>query len=197
MEKQARSLTLDLAPGVCIWLALAMLVVPLRWLLSWLLAAAVHELFHYAMILLTGGCVRHIRIGAFGAEMEARLNTWAGEVLCAAAGPCGGLCLLLLARWMPRLALCGFVQSVYNLIPVYPLDGGRVLGGLIHRLAPGRAERIIKWTETAVLCLIGGVCVYAVVFLELGILPVILAASVILRTGKIKIPCKAGPLRVQ
>ena len=47
------------------------------------------------------------------------------ELICALAGPAGGLILLIFARWIPRIAICAAVQALYNLLPVYPLDGGR------------------------------------------------------------------------
>lgn len=197
MERQKKSLTLELTPAACMLLAVAVLFVPLRWVICWLTAAAVHELCHYGMILLTGGRIHHIRIGMGGAVMQTQLGSWGKEILCAAAGPAGGLLLLLFVRWMPRLALCAFVQSLCNLVPVYPLDGGRIFEGLLRYLLPRRADQIIKWATSFMLLLICGACIYAMLFLDLGVFPVIFALSILLHTGKIKIPCKAGPLGVQ
>ena len=56
------------------------------------------------------------------------------ELLCALAGPAGSLSLLLVSEWIPRIALCGMVQGLFNLIPAGNLDGGRVLRCLIALL---------------------------------------------------------------
>ena len=52
------------------------------------------------------------------------------ELVCVLAGPAASLLLLLLVRPFPRLALCGFVQGVYNLLPLGRLDGARAVACL-------------------------------------------------------------------
>ena len=197
MGKLGKSLTLDIDPSACITLAVLILFVPLRWIICWLAAAAVHELCHYGMICLTGGRVYHIRICISGVLMRSQMTSWGREVLCAAAGPAGGILLVLLARWMPRLALCALIQSACNLIPVYPLDGGRLVHGLLWLFVPKYAERIMKIVTASMLFIIFAVCVYSLLFMNMGVIPVLLMLGVIARNGKIKIPCKDGRLRVQ
>ena len=95
-----------------ILLALAVLVLPLRWLGAVILAAAVHEACHWAAVRLCGGQVHRLSAGVFGAEMTVTgLNAWQ-ELLCALAGPMGGLLLLSLSRILPRTALCAGLQSL-------------------------------------------------------------------------------------
>ena len=197
METKHSPLILDLAPGFYVLMAAALLLVPIRWLLSWIIAAAVHELCHYIMVLLVGGKVQGLCISGLGARMRAVIGSNWKEVFCVAAGPVGGLLLLFTARWTPRLALCGLVQSVYNLIPVYPLDGGRIVSGVLERVFPRYHKGITAGVDTASVCILTTVCVYLMVVWKLGVLPLILLVSILLQKRIIKIPCKAGRLRVQ
>jgi Zn-dependent protease len=68
------------------------------------------------------------------------------EMLCALAGPLGGLSLLFLLRTFPEVAICALVQSVFNLLPVYPFDGGRALLAIIRirrRKTPCKQTKVI------------------------------------------------------
>ena len=72
------------------------------------------------------------------------------ELLAAAAGPVGSLSLMLMGRFFPRLALCGLVQGLFNLLPIYPLDGGRILRRALELALPDRAAAAITcWTGFA------------------------------------------------
>ena len=115
------------------WIFFSILIVsvPLNWVISALAAATFHELSHMAMLKIQNIPVRKICIGARGAVMDTEFMGTKQELLCALSGPAGSLLVSLLLPIFPRIALCGFVQGLYNLIPVYPLDGGRVLRCLI------------------------------------------------------------------
>ena len=116
-----------LEAGTCIFAALLLLTLPLPWLLSAILAASIHEFCHILALLLTKTKIYGLRIGPFGAKIETEPMSRTAELLCAAAGPAGSLCLLVLIRIFPRLALCGAVQGLFNLLPLHPMDGGRIL----------------------------------------------------------------------
>lgn len=158
----------DILPQALLLWALMLLVLPLRWLLGAVAAAMVHELWHLLAIRLSGGMVRGIRIGAGGVKMDVDFMPPRRELLCALAGPLGSFSLLLAAKWLPVTALCGFIQGVFNLLPVFPMDGGRVLRSAVLVLVPSGAEEILKILEpvVGVLLLILGLC--AVVKLGLG-----------------------------
>ena len=113
--------------SACILWALLLVTVPLPWLVSAWVAGFLHELCHLLALILTGAPVHSIRIGFRGAIIETGSLDSEKELLCAAAGPLCSLFLLLLIRHFPRLALCGAVQGIFNLLPVYPMDGGRIV----------------------------------------------------------------------
>lgn len=112
-------------------LSLGLLLLPARWLLAGLLAAAVHELGHMASIISSGGRIWSLTISHLGARLDTEPLQPRQELLCALAGPGAGMCMLLFLRTYPELALCALAQSVYNLLPFPSLDGGRAVRGLL------------------------------------------------------------------
>ena len=109
------------------WLELGLLILlfPFRFLAGVLLAAVIHECGHLLAIGLTGGRVQRIELHAGGARILTAPMGERQELLCALAGPAAGLLTVLAWRAFPELAAAGLFQSAFNLLPIYPLDGGR------------------------------------------------------------------------
>ena len=172
---------LRLTAGSCIFAALLLLVLPIQWVFAAVLAAGLHELCHICAIRLCGSEIRHITLSGRGAVIEAEPMSYGKEFFCALAGPAGGLLLLLLARWLPRVAVCAGVQSLYNLLPVYPLDGGRALRCGAVLLFPQWGDRLCFRIEQ--ICIFGIVllALYACLWLKLGLLPVLFAVMLLLK----------------
>ncbi len=165
-----------------IFLSLLFLILPLRWLLAAIIAAAVHELGHYFAVCLLGGKIRNIRFGMTGAVMEATNLSVYSEILCIMAGPLAGLLLSISIRIFPAIALCAIVQSAYNLLPIYPLDGGKALRCII--LIFGGTERCFRYIEYITLLLLFLGCIY--VFFRFRISLFLFFAVFLFR----KTPCK-------
>lgn len=117
--------SVNITPGGLILGALLLLVIPLQWFISALLAAAFHEFCHYVAVSICRGHVYVLHISHSGAKMESSPLSPGQELFCALAGPAGSFFLLIFFRSFPRLALCALIQGIFNLLPLYPLDGGR------------------------------------------------------------------------
>lgn len=188
----------DILPSAYITAAVLLLVLPLRLLFAWFLAAAVHELGHIAAVLALKGSIKGIRIGAFGASIDIYLMTPFREMLAALAGPISGLLLLLFIRRIPTVAIFAFLQSAYNLLPLYPLDGGRVLRcALIILAGDYRAERILNILETLLLILFFAAGILSFILWNMGILPLTAALLLAVKHRIRKIPCKSMYLGLQ
>lgn len=157
-------------PNTYLYLVLLLLLVPLPWLQGWVMAVAFHELCHYLTVKLCGGRVFRLVIGVSGAVMESSTLPPARGLFCILSGPVGGLLLLFLAKWLPRTALCSFALSVYNLLPLLPLDGGHALQILL------RNERAFSVTQKVFLLLMTFGALFLTIFMHLGILPILFAA---------------------
>ena len=118
-------------PGGYIGCAAAILILPLHWLYCAAIAALVHELAHITVLYLLRIPIWQVEIGLAGATIHIPELPPAQEILCAAAGPMASLMLLFLAPIAPMAALFGLVQGLFNLLPVYPLDGGRIFRGIL------------------------------------------------------------------
>lgn len=177
------------SPAFFLVAAFLLLMIPIRWLLAAIISASIHEACHIFMIRSFGLRIDSVSVGIGGAQIKTEPMTLTQELCCALAGPVGGLTLLLLSRWLPRIAICATFQSVYNLLPIYPHDGGRVLRCLVSSLLPQRiAQRTCNYIEGMILFALASVGIYGTFWLHLGIVPILISWILIVKAAKI--PCK-------
>ncbi len=163
-----RKVLKSLSPWPIIALALAILMLPLKWIGAWLLASGIHELLHILAVRLMGGRIDGFRLGPEGAVLEASVISQGKLLFCIMAGPIGCLLILPLVRHLPALAVCIFLQSIFNLLPLEGLDGGRVLRILLGFVfAPDTAERNCRIIDRCLL----GMGILAGLFITGSLLP--------------------------
>lgn len=192
-----RSNTIRVTPGFCLLMSIYLLILPLQWVLGWLSAVFMHEFCHVLALLLCRVKVQAITHDVSGAVIKTAAMPRLHEAICALAGPIGGALLVPLGRWVPYAAICAFLLSVYNLLPVYPLDGGRAFLCIVESCCPSHAKRISLITEriTIGITLIAS----AVLTFHLGFGPVPAAAALLLaaKNRLVKYPCKQRKQIVQ
>lgn len=129
-----------------------------------------HEFAHALVAVRFGVRTRAITLFLFGgvATLETEPPTPRAEIAIALAGPIASVALALAfyalsvaceaipaARWTPAaadltllLAMSNAVIAGFNLIPAFPMDGGRVLRAVVWHVRKSRAQA----TATASLC---------------------------------------------
>ena len=125
-------------------------------------AALVHELGHFLLLRAFRRRITRLHLGLAGLELDYAPRLEGGRaLLCTAAGPVfGGVYALAACSlggdfWRVSGA-ASFLLTVFNLLPILPLDGGRVLLALL----PGPAARRVSLGAALVL-LAGGALIFA------------------------------------
>jgi Zn-dependent protease len=127
------------------------------WMLLVFVSVLVHELGH-AVVSRAYGYAPSIRLLWLGGHTESQPGApipWHRDVLLTLAGPAFGTALGVLAvlifklappgneiaaYFLGRLAWANFIWAVLNLMPVTPLDGGRVVRAVVVRLLGPKGE---------------------------------------------------------
>lgn len=186
------------SPQFCIFSACMLLAVPFLWFAGWVTAVTIHELFHYLMLRLCCADIKCISLELYGAVIYTEDLSPRNTFLCAIAGPFGGFTLLAFSEWFPQAAIWTMILSVYNLLPIYPLDGGQALRGLIGMFFNERQTEKASYAVECVVILSLFVIGFLALFIwNLSLLPLFFAVLTALRFRKIKRPCKSIPNAVQ
>lgn len=150
-----------------------------------LLALALHEAAHLTALALFRRPVLGLTLSAGGAKIETEALTLRQEALSAAAGPLVNLLSgALTLRCVPAFSAVSLGLAAVNLLPLYPLDGGRILrAALLSRLPPERTERILRlavWLTCSTLMV--GAC-WLTVWRQAGLWPIFAALVLLCRAG--------------
>ncbi|MBQ3067094.1 MAG: hypothetical protein IJD18_03590 [Clostridia bacterium] len=127
--------------------------------LCYCLAVFLHEMAHFVVANSLFYRTKHIQLGMFGAVLygdfaDVHPND---AIKIALAGPiCNAtLCLACLALWWIAPPAYVFTEDFFlanasmgcvNLLPCYPLDGGRIAGGVLQKMG---AKHPVVWAKRA------------------------------------------------
>lgn len=159
-----------------------------------LTAVVIHEFAHARVAKKLGYALNEIRLMPYGAALCMNADiTPKHEILIAAAGPIINLVLGLLfaALWWlvptsyaftQEFCLCNLYIGVFNLLPVYPLDGGRIVFALLaSRVKRKKAYMIMRILSAAfglisvALFIVSAVYTPNICFLTVGLFMVVSA----------------------
>lgn len=153
--------------------------------LPFILCICLHELGHILSLLCLQEKIRAIQLGFGGVTIYTAPLPYLKEIIIAAAGPLVTLGLLLTVGSRNRICLIiNLCLLLYNMLPFYPLDGGRICRCILRLMFPiTQAERIEKAVTigTYSFLLIG--CILCSICYNAGLWFMILWAVIYLRTG--------------
>ena len=175
--------------GFFVLMAFAFALIPFEWLSSWILATAIHELGHITSIRVRGHRIHGLDISLSGARILTD-DLGRDEWFCALAGPVFGLLLGLTIRNFPRLGICAIFQTCVNLLPIYPMDGGRVIRSVLCNIwTEEQANRILK----ILACIVTLILIVLISRMkDTGLAYTLITILILteLKTYQRKIPCK-------
>ncbi len=91
-------------------------------------AAALHEGGHLLALWGLRGQLQRVTLGFGDVQIRTAPLPPGTEALCALAGPAANLlCAGLFLRILPEFAGVSLALGAFNLLPIFPLDGGRLL----------------------------------------------------------------------
>ena len=149
--------------------------------------AIVHELGHLLAGLLLGMKPNKIEIRPYGVSISFKIipkdynkKILKGnlleikKILVALAGPITNLIVILITTSIDMglflnlmIIYANILLIIFNLIPMYPLDGGRILKGLLHILVGKRnAERYTNYISFITLILVTFMASIAILYLK-------------------------------
>ena len=155
--------------------------------MAWLIAAGFHEMCHWLAVKICGGDAYRIVVGISGAKMECGPMSNPRRLFCVLSGPIGGMIPVLFSKWIPCTALCCWLLSVYNLLPLAHLDGGRILEILLRTKA--------TVVQNVFLIGVSVSAIYVTFVWGFGVLPMGIVAFLWLKNRNT--PCKPGVSKVQ
>lgn len=156
--------------------------------------ALLHEGAHYLVAKKLGYKMCKVRLMPFGAELFGETDEFADndEILISLAGPVFNLllCLALVTMWwiVPityaytvDMCLASLMLALFNLLPIFPLDGGRVLLAILSKTTTRETatKRIKCLTQVFAFILLGlfVLSLFWGINLSLGIAGIMLFAS--------------------
>ena len=131
----------------------------------------VHELAHIFVGMICGLKPKTLKITPFGISIYFEKYKKNGKkllekqkIIIALAGPIFNFLIAIFIMFLPNsifvhisqenLILSNLLLGLFNLIPIYPLDGERILKSIITLNSKDKIERIVTIEKTSYICLI-------------------------------------------
>lgn len=153
----AEEISLEITFGCAAFLCLLGCVWTWRGAGFFVCALLLHELGHILVLHLCNVRVKAVRLGFGDVEMATAPLGYCEELLTAWAGPCMNfLIYFMLCHTAPAFAAVNLLLGAYNLLPIMPLDGGRMLLAALYLRLPEQTVWVIGrvWSLLVITCLL-------------------------------------------
>lgn len=146
----------------------------------------VHEVGHLLALRLCGVQIKHLELKVTGAVIDAGWMSYQKELICAGAGPCTSILLCVCTlRAAPGLSMTSLALAVVNLLPLLPLDGGRMLRACLMMVCRQEtAETVLHWVTTATCLGMMLLACWGTIQLQAGVWPIFLALLLLWKVGE-------------
>lgn len=134
----------------------------------------IHELGHIFVGLIFNMKIEKLEIMPFGfsVSFEDSVTENFKKIFVAAAGPLVTLALILIffnieIKLKQEIIYSNILILIYNLMPIYPLDGGRIIKGILQiKVEEERAQKMIWKLTKIIMIIITFVCSIAVYYFK-------------------------------
>lgn len=131
-------MNIKISPVSVLLISVLVYITSISEVMSLFLAIVIHELGHILAIHLCGEKIASIKFSANGAKIDySGLMTKREEFLALVTGPLFGLIFGLIfikskQEFLSLSATISLILTAYNMLPILPLDGGRLVNLLIN-----------------------------------------------------------------
>lgn len=145
---------LEISPAFIVFLCAYYYFDPAKTFAPFLFSAAAHEAGHVLALTILRVRVHRLRLTFSGAVLETEPMRYSHELVAAAAGPAvNAILLVIFASAEPLTAFVNLLLLAYNLLPFYPLDGGRILRSALHLLLSADTAELTERVICGLSCL--------------------------------------------